>query len=653
MDQLDRLKTALRAQTPPPAPAARSRALRLAAENFARQQTARGGGAQDARPGPRPRIWQRARTMIAAGMRPAALACSCLVLGGFAFVTYRDWETMRPVAHAPAPGVPIRGAAPPGGRNTGRQADAATATAPSSGQDRRRIVPAEAARKSAAPPQPPAPAPDGDAPDGNAAAAGLRRLSRQGPGQLTLTAPPRPNDPILPPATAPAPRDTFADAPENGLTITARTPVSGFSIDVDTASYAYVRSSLLRGALPPARAVRIEEMVNYFTYDYPAPARDAAPFTTSISVTATPWNPATRLVRIGLQGRLPETADRPPLNLVLLIDSSGSMQDPAKLPLLKQSLRLMLPRLRAQDELAIVTYAGRAGTLLGPTPAGDRGAILGALDRLTAGGSTAGEAGLRAAYDLARRMRQPGEIGRVLLATDGDFNLGIDDPAALAAFVAGQRDSGTYLSVLGFGRGSYRDDMMQALAQSGNGQAAYIDTLAEARRVLVDQLSATLLPIADDVKIQLEWNPARVAAYRLIGYETRALTRAGFGDDAVDAGEIGAGHQVTALYEITPAGAPAPGRPELGVLKLRYKHPGEDRSRLIVTAVPTGDRPPAAPGWAAAIAGFGQLLQGSEQLGNWTMADAIALAQQNKGRDPHGLRAEAIGLMQLAAALAR
>ncbi len=351
--------------------------------------------------------------------------------------------------------------------------------------------------------------------------------------------------------------EAFANAEVNPVKIVATEPVSTFSIDVDTASYSVVRSSLMNGYLPPPDAVRIEEMVNYFPYAYPAPEAGEAPFKPTVSVIQTPWNEGTRLVHIGIQGRMPALADRPPLNLVFLIDTSGSMEDPNKLPLLQQSFRLMLGQLRPEDQVAIVTYAGSAGLVLEPTAAKDSAKILSALNNLAAGGSTAGQEGLQQAYAVARDMAADGEVTRVLLATDGDFNVGISDPEALEDYIAGERKSGTYLSVLGFGRGNLDDATMQALAQNGNGTAAYIDTLSEAQKVLVDQLTGALFPIADDVKIQMEFNPAVIAEYRLIGYETRALNREDFNNDRVDAGEIGAGTSVTALYEVTPVGSPA------------------------------------------------------------------------------------------------
>ncbi len=466
------------------------------------------------------------------------------------------------------------------------------------------------------------------------------------------------------PRLAPQDSEAYANAPQNPVHVTAEEPVSTFSTDIDTASYAVIRSSLNAGALPPVEAVRVEEMVNYFPYDLPQPVGDQA-FSTSVSVMPTPWNPGTRLVSIALQGR--SVTERPPLNLVFLIDTSGSMEDANKLPLLRQSLALMLPRLSPEDKVAIVTYAGSAGEVLPPTPASDRQTILAALDTLAAGGSTAGAEGLTLAYQVAEGMAEKGRVSRVLLATDGDFNVGIDDPEALKTFIAAKRDSGTYLSVLGFGRGNLDDATMQALAQNGNGTASYIDTLSEAQKVLGDQLTGALFSIANDVKVQVEWNPAQVAEYRLIGYETRALRREDFNNDKVDAGDIGAGLQVSALYEVTAPGspailndamryAPAPqatGSGELGYLRLRYKEPGQSASKLIETPIaPDSPTTPEAR-FAAAIAGFGQLLEKSVYLKDWGYDQAIALATEAKGADPYGYRAEAVTLMRLAQSLTR
>ncbi len=460
-------------------------------------------------------------------------------------------------------------------------------------------------------------------------------------------------------------RDQFAGEPVSPLKTTLDEPVSTFSIDVDTASYAFMRSAILNGYLPDPDAVRTEEMINYFNYDYPLPAAGEAPFTTSVTVTETPWNPDTQLLHIGIQGYELAANERPPVNLVFLIDTSGSMGQPNKLPLLIQSFRLMLSELNDQDSVAIVTYAGSAGMVLEPTPASERSKILNSLTRLSSGGSTAGQAGLQQAYALAQEMADDGDTSRVILATDGDFNVGISNPEALKTFIAEKRDTGIYLSVLGFGRGNYNDALMQTLAQNGNGTAAYIDTLAEAQKVLVDQIGGALFTIAQDVKIQVEFNPAEIAEYRLIGYETRALSREDFNNDAVDAGDIGAGHSVTALYEITPVGSPAisndplrygdaeplpESNGELAFLKLRYKNPGESTSILITT--PVFADADAGLGsevdFAAAVASFGQLLRGDTRLGDWSYDDVVALANAAKGDDLFGYRAEFIRLVRLA-----
>ena len=479
---------------------------------------------------------------------------------------------------------------------------------------------------------------------------------------------------VAPDMVAPTLPDTeaFATADDNPVRVVADEPVSTFSIDVDTASYAIVRQSLNAGQLPPRDAVRVEEIINYFPYDLPAPTAGGAPFQPTVSVFETPWNPDTQLVHIGIQGQLPAVEDRPPLNLVFLIDTSGSMDDPTKLPLLVRSFQMMLGELGPEDQVAIVTYAGSAGLALPPTAATETGIIMKALLNLRAGGSTNGQAGLEQAYDIAAGMTADGEVGRVILATDGDFNVGLSDPSELTDYIAGQRDSGIYLSVLGFGRGNLDDATMQALAQNGNGTASYIDTLTEAQKVLVDQLTGALFPIAGDVKVQVEFNPAVVAEYRLIGYETRALNREDFNNDRVDAGEIGAGHSVTAIYEITPVGSPAvlvdPLRygaadaaepasevsTEVGFLRLRWKDPGADDSQLMEMPIVEGDRAPTSEAqFAAAMAGFGQLLRGTDALGDWGWDEAIALALEGRGEDPFGYRQEAIGLMRLAETLSQ
>ncbi|MXX74551.1 MAG: VWA domain-containing protein [Holophagales bacterium] len=482
---------------------------------------------------------------------------------------------------------------------------------------------------------------------------------------------------VADPTLVPRPNtEAFANEDASPVRVASEEPVSTFSIDVDTASYSVVRSSLTNGYLPAPESVRIEELVNYFPYAYPAPGERGAPFRPTVTVSETPWNPDTLLMQIGIQGRQPATDDRPPLNLVFLIDTSGSMNQPNKLPLLVQSFRLMLGQLNPADEVAIVTYAGSAGLTLDATASSDRGTILAALDRLHASGSTAGAAGIQLAYQTAAGMAADGEVTRVILATDGDFNVGISDPEQLEGFITRQRDSGIYLSVLGFGRGNLDDATMQALAQNGNGQAAYIDTLAEAQKVLVDQLSGTLFPIANDVKIQVEFNPAAVAEYRLIGYETRGLRREDFNNDRVDAGEIGAGHAVTAIYEVTPVGSPAvlhdalryagraaeppaaaesrAGSRELAFLRLRYKEPGEESSELIELPIaPDVGGAGTDQRFAAAVAGFAQLLRDGAYTGDWTWSDAVALAVANTGDDRYGYRREAVTLMRLAESLAQ
>lgn len=460
-----------------------------------------------------------------------------------------------------------------------------------------------------------------------------------------------------------APADQFPDSKPNGLKITAEEPVSTFSIDVDTTSYSVMRMATLDGYPIPKEAIRVEELINYFDYEYPQPESLEVPFSTSVSVTQTPWNDGTKLMQIGIQGYDLAPEDRPAMGLVFLIDTSGSMEDPMKLPLLRKSFGMLLNTLRDDDTVAIVTYAGSAGMALEPTAAKDRAAIMGVLDRLSAGGSTAGQAGLQQAYSIAETMQEDGQQARIILATDGDFNVGISDPEALTDYVAEKRETGVFLSVLGFGRGNYMDTTMQAIAQNGNGVAAYIDSLAEAQKVLVEDVTGSLVTIASDVKIQVEFNPAMISEYRLIGYETRALNREDFNDDTVDAGEIGAGHSVTAIYEITPAGSDAEladplrygsttvadASDELAFLKLRYKTPGAAESQLIETPVTEDTRDIAATetGFAAAVAAAGRLMRG-ESLGAFDLRDARALAEANKGEDRFGYRAEFIKLLRLA-----
>ena len=482
--------------------------------------------------------------------------------------------------------------------------------------------------------------------------------------------------------TAPQPmpgtvdRDRYEDVEVNPIRIAADEPVSTFSIDVDTAAYANVRRLLNSGRLPPRDAVRVEELINYFRYDYPLPRTRAEPFSTNVTVAPSPWAEGRQLVHIGLQGYHLIPRERPPLNLVLLLDVSGSMNAPNKLPLLQQSFRLLIDQLNARDRVAIVVYAGAAGTVLEPTPGNERGRILAALDSLRPGGSTAGAEGLRQAYALAEQNFNRNAVNRVIIGTDGDFNVGINNPEELQDFVSRKRETGVYLSVFGFGGGNYNDLLMQRLAQNGNGVAAYIDTVNEARRVLHDEMAANMFSIANDVKIQVEFNPARVAEYRLVGYETRMLRREDFNNDAVDAGEIGAGHSVTAIYEITPVGGPTFTEPlryqnrtvappsaasEYAFLRIRYKLPGQDTSLLIERPITNADvvsdiaRASESTRWATAVAGYGQLLRGDPYLRQgYGWDDVIRLAQGARGRDEFGWRAEFIQLAstaQTAAAL--
>ena len=459
-------------------------------------------------------------------------------------------------------------------------------------------------------------------------------------------------------------RDRFSKLDSNPVKQAAEEPLSTFSIDTDTSSHSFLRRSLMDNRLPPKDAVRVEEMINYFPYDYEGPADRSQPFKANVTLMQTPWNPDTRLMHIGIKGFSLDGAERPRANLVFLIDSSGSMDEPGKLPLLINSFRMLLDTLSPDDSVAIVTYAGNAGTVLAPTKASDKARILAALDALSAGGSTAGAEGIEQAYALAEQNLDTKGVNRVILATDGDFNVGISSPRELESFVERKRDSGIYLSVLGFGQGNYNDELMQALAQTGNGNAAYIDTLNEARKVLVEEATSTLFPIANDVKIQVEFNPAAVSEYRLIGYETRLLNREDFNNDKVDAGDIGAGHTVTAIYEVTPKGSKgqlvdplrygtADSSPEASdeyaFVKIRYKLPGEAESRLITEPVTAAnDKASTEASFAAAVAAFGQILRGGEYTTSFSYDDVIALANANRGSDEFGYRAELVNLVRLA-----
>jgi len=454
------------------------------------------------------------------------------------------------------------------------------------------------------------------------------------------------------------------------------TPVSTFSIDVDTASYAFVRRSLKEGMLPQADTVRVEEMVNYFPYAWKGPDSAATPFNADVSMMPTPWNANTKLMHIAIKGYEVPQAARPKANLVFLIDVSGSMESPDKLPLLKSSFRLLVNQMSADDTISIVTYAGDAGTVLEPTKASEKAKILAAIDNLQPGGSTAGEAGIREAYRLAEQSFVKGGVNRVMLATDGDFNVGQTDDDDLKRLIEQKRQTGVFLSVLGFGRGNLNDRMMQEIAQNGNGQAAYIDTLAEAEKALVQEAGSTLFPIAKDVKIQVEFNPEKIAEYRLIGYETRALNREDFNDDKKDAGEIGSGHSVTAIYEVTPKGSPAQqiddlrygqaktdnaagiaNADEYAFVKIRYKLPEEDVSKLITAPVTSANEIASFAGasedqrFSVAVAAFGQKLRGTSQVSGMSY-DAVAdIASAARGADPFGYRGEFLSLVRLAAGL--
>jgi Ca-activated chloride channel family protein len=469
--------------------------------------------------------------------------------------------------------------------------------------------------------------------------------------------------------------EAYKHIDENPFFEVARAPLSTFSIDVDTASYSNTRRFLRDGQLPPKDAVRIEELINYFSYDYPQPA-GGAPFSITSEVAACPWNPKHRLVHIGLQGRRMHKEDLPPANLVFLLDVSGSMNSPDKLPLVKSSLRMLAEQLSARDRISIVVYAGSSGLVLPSTPGDHRGEILAALDALEAGGSTNGGEGIQLAYRVAAENFIRGGINRVILATDGDFNVGTTSEGELVRLIEEKRKSGVFLSVLGFGTGNVKDATMETLADKGNGNYAYIDELQEARKVLGDQLGATIATIAKDVKIQVEFNPRQAAAYRLIGYENRLLRDQDFNDDTKDAGEIGAGHTVTALYEVVPFGQQFenPGvdalkyqRPaevtsnsnskELLTIKVRYKDPDASASKLlsvwVADAGATIENASHNFKFSSAVAGFGMLLRDSKYKGDARYTDVAQLARAAAGADAQGYRAEFIQLVERAQALAR
>ena len=475
-------------------------------------------------------------------------------------------------------------------------------------------------------------------------------------------------------ANEPLYRENYQHIESQSVTRVASEPVSTFSIDVDTGAYSNMRRWLNQGQLPPEDAVRVEEFINYFNYDYPYPKSRKIPFQVSTEIAPTPWNNDTRLLRIGIQGYTVPREQLPASNLVFLMDVSGSMNSPDKLPLLKQALTMLVGQLDGRDSISMVVYAGASGVVLTPTPGNRKADILNALQQLQAGGSTNGAAGIRLAYQLAQQNFIENGVNRVILATDGDFNVGMASTEELIDLIQRKRKAGIALTTLGFGTGNYNDHLLEQLADEGNGNYAYIDRLNEAKKVLAEELSATLLTIAKDVKIQIEFNPALVSEYRLIGYENRMLNEEDFANDKVDAGEIGAGHRVTALYEISLAGSKGQrlpprryqhGQPtresgniefsnELAHLRIRYKLPGESVSKLI--QAPVMDSGINARGgdsfnFAAAVAAFGQKLRGGAYLEDFSYDDIENLARQSRGNDPHGYRSEFMQLVGLAETL--
>ena len=480
------------------------------------------------------------------------------------------------------------------------------------------------------------------------------------------------------PAYTPEPQnwntEEYATIHDNIFHNPSRTPLSTFSIDVDAASYSNIRRFLNNGQEPPKDAVRIEEMVNYFNYDYLSPGANE-PFSVNTEVSEAPWNSEHRLVHIGIQGKKIATENLPASNLVFLLDVSGSMNAPNKLPLLKSAFGLLVEQLREQDKVSIVVYAGAAGVVLEPTSGDNKEAILNALSKLSAGGSTAGGQGIQLAYKIARENFVRGGNNRIVLATDGDFNIGVSSNAAMERLVEKERESDVFLTVLGFGMGNYKDSKMEILADKGNGNYAYIDNILEAKKVLVSEFGGTMFTIAKDVKIQVEFNPELVQAYRLIGYENRKLNDEDFNDDKKDAGELGSGHTVTAMYEIIPVGAAGAGSidplkyqqtkqtpkrkhgNELMTVKLRYKQPTGTKSMLISTVINDSDTPLMQSSdnfrWAAAVAEFGMLLRDSEFKGQSSYLQVVSLAQSAKGDDTNGYRNEFLRMVQSGGLIAK
>jgi len=463
-------------------------------------------------------------------------------------------------------------------------------------------------------------------------------------------------------------RESYNAMTENGFIATSNDPLSTFSIDVDTASYSNIRRLINQGALPPVGAVRIEEMINYFSYDYPQPGKNH-PFSVTSELGPCPWDKQHKLARIGLKARDINKKNLPPSNLVFLIDVSGSMSAPNKLPLLKQAMKMLVRQLDKDDRVSVVVYAGNDCVLLEPTPGSEQKKIVAAFNNLGAGGSTHASSGIITAYQLAKQVYMPGGNNRIILASDGDFNVGITSRGELQKLIEEKRKSGIYLTVLGFGMGNYHDDTMEILADKGNGNYAYIDNLLEAKKIMVKEMTGTMFALARDVKIQVEFNPAKVAAYRLIGYENRALADEDFNNDKKDAGEIGVGHTVTALYELIPAGSadaptvdplkyrkteariPSRYQDETMTIKLRYKPLHKEKSILLTAVVKDKKIDLTATSrdfrFAAAVAGFGMLLQDSEFKGDLDYDKVIALAKNGRGEDTEGYRAEFIRLVEM------
>lgn len=469
--------------------------------------------------------------------------------------------------------------------------------------------------------------------------------------------------------------ESYAKIEENGFKSPWKNPYSTFSIDVDAASYSNVRRFINNGQLPPKDAVKIEEMVNYFNYDYEFP-QDKHPFGVTHEVSQAPWNSDHKLVHIGIQGQKIAMDNLPPSNIVFLLDVSGSMSAPNKLPLLKKSLKLLVNELRPEDKVAIVVYAGAAGEVLPSTPGNEKMKILSALDKLNAGGSTAGGAGIRLAYRIAQENFIEGGNNRIILATDGDFNVGASSDEAMESLIEEKRKTGVFLTVLGYGMGNYKDSKMEILADRGNGNHAYIDNILEAKKVLVNEFGGTLFTIAKDVKIQVEFNPVTVQAYRLIGYENRRLNDEDFNNDKKDAGELGAGHTVTALYEVIPVGTKSSFKPlddlkyqqekrielsgnttDLMTVKLRYKQPDKSKSIYLDTVIRNRSvsisRTSDNFRWSAAVAGFGMLLRDSDYKNEFDYRQVMSLAKNAKGEDEEGYRAELIRLIETAELLTK